>query len=207
MKNATVHVLHTIITITIVSLLIPKDCMNRENLVSTIEKKSNHSLSIDSVQTIITKKLNARYDSLILATQKSDSITKAEKAAMQKKYNILRVFVKDLTIIKIDSIGQVVNNIPIEKFNALVEQGVVCDSLQEKSKKELANSDSIVTFKNEQYQAEKKSNEIAHIALNDQKELVAEEKKKSEKVRKINKILIKIIVIETAIIAAIAIIL
>ncbi len=152
-----------------------------------VEGKADQSLKADSLKQIETSKLVARYDSLIHEKLISDSLHKVKINSLSIQYNALRTIVKTMKPVKVDSSGQVVNNIPAASYNASVEQGTMCDSLIMYLDSELAVKDSIAKYYNAQYVAEKKLNSTNTQALSDLKALEGEEKKSLAKAKKLNK--------------------
>lgn len=163
------------------------------------------SIIIDSIKRIETAKLKKHSDSLIAIHNKKDSIAGVKLAVMEKDYNRLRAIVRHLTSIKVDSLTQVVI-VPVSEYNAFVESGNKCDSMQALKDTRILEKDSVNAELVEQLKQQEGQNKTTTQALTTERELTAEEKQKVIKLKKANKVLIKIIVIESAILAILAIV-
>lgn len=170
---------------------------------SAIENKATKAIIIDSLKRIETARLKKYSDSLISIHEKRDSITKIKVAKLTQEYNVLRGIIKHLTSVRVDSSNQVVI-VPVIEYNALVESGNKCDSMSALNNERIALKDSVNSQLAGQVKIQEEQNAVTQQALRDQRALTAEEKKKGDKAKKLNKFLIKIVVIETAIMAIVA---
>lgn len=184
--------------------IVPKSCDNN-HVSDYLQIKVDRSFIIDSLKRIETAKLKKHSDSLIFIHEKKDSIAKVKYSKLEKGYNAQRAIIKHLTSIRVDSFNQVVI-VPVIEYNALIESGNKCDSMNVLNNERIAEKDSINNQLSGQVKNEQEQNLTTQQALTDSRALTAEEKRKGEQAKKLNKILIKIVVVETAILAIIAII-
>jgi hypothetical protein len=184
--------------------IVPKCCT--EDHESKVQTTSDKSFVIDSLKRIETAKLKKHSDSLISIHKKKDSVAAVMYAKLEKEYKAQRVTIKHLTSIRVDSFNQVVI-VPVIEYNALIESGNRCDSMNVLNNERIAEKDSINNQLSGQVKNDQEQNVTTQQALTDSRALTAEEKRKGEKAKKLNKILIKIVVVETAILAIIAIVL
>lgn len=204
MKGSTMYATIAILCfVVVVSLALPKTC--NSDHASVLDLKAMHSRIIDSIQKVETAKLKKNSDSLISIHNKKDSIAGVKIAVMEKDYKRLRAIVRHLTSVRVDSISQIVI-VPVEQYNAFVESGNKCDSMQVLQKFRIAEKDSVNMQLAIQVKAEQAQNITTSQALTDQTALTTEEKEKVAKGKKINKVLTKIIVVETAILIILAIV-
>jgi hypothetical protein len=183
---------------------IPKSCTTQP---SELENKAIASRKADSLLTIVESKHQAIQDSIIRESNKKDSIAKVKIAVLQKGYNEQRAIIKHLTTIRIDSVGQVVNNVPIEEYNALIEAGNKCDSMLTIERERIAEKDTTIKALNNKFESERKLTESAQNKANDFLLLAEDEKKQKDKAKKANNILKKVLIIETGILIIMALIL
>jgi len=183
---------------------IPKSCTTQP---SELENKAIASRKADSLLTIVESKHQAIQDSIIRESNKKDSIAKVKIAVLQKGYNEQRAIIKHLTTIRIDSVGQVVNNVPIEEYNALIESGNKCDSMLTIERERIAEKDTVIKALENKFESERKLTESAQVKSDSFEQFGKSEQLKKEKLKKENKLLKKIIIIETGILIIIALIL
>ena len=155
-------------------LLIPK-CSDK--VVDNLERKSEKSLIIDSIISAQTKKHNAELDSIIHVKKRTDSIQKINIQILQSKYNALRAIVRGYKVTNVDTLGKVINNVPIEVYEASVNSGNMCDELIIDLNESLNRKDSIISMR--EIQIENNNKEIAtkEQVNQDQKVLISELKK------------------------------
>lgn len=165
-------------------LLLPRSCNTK---TSPLNIKSNHAFIIDSLQRVHAIKLKNHSDSLIFIHEKKDSIAQVKITSITKDYNRLRAIVKDLTSVKVDSSTQVVI-ITVEQYNAFVESGNKCDSIQDLKDVRLLEKDSINSELKGQVKIEQDLNTTTKQALADYIKLSKEEENKLEKSKKSGKI-------------------
>jgi len=204
MKKYSSIILLGIIAILLIWMVIPKSCTTQP---SKLEQKALQSLREDSLLTIKEKAHQAIQDSIIRESNKKDSIAKVKIAVLQKGYNEQRAIIKHLTKIRIDSVGQVVNNVPIEEYNALIESGNKCDSMLTIERERISERDTIIKALENKFESERKLTESAQNKANDFLLLAEDEKKQKEKAKKANNILKKVLIIETGILIIMALIL
>lgn len=182
----------------------PKSCQP-SGKYEQLESKSELSKLRDSIKTSQFLIFKKHSDSLISLHQKKDSVASKKISTLEAGYKPLRDLIKHLTSVRVDSISQIVI-VPVEQYNAFVESGNKCDSMQVLQKVLIAEKDSVNMQLASQVKAEQAQNVTTSQALADQTALTTEEKEKVAKGKKINKVLIKIIVVETAILAILAIV-
>ena len=203
-KGSTLYTSIAIICFALVLSFSTRSCENSQP--TETKKKADHSFIIDSLKRIETARLKKQSDSLIYIHEKKDSIAEVKYTKLEKGYNAQRSIIKHLAAVKVDSFNQVVI-VPVIEYNTLVESGNKCDSMNVINKERIIQKDSINSELKGQVRNEQEQNIATTQALSDQRALTAEEKQKGEKSKKLNKILFKIVVIETAIIAIVAIVL
>lgn len=171
MKTLT-YALLAIIAVMLIMLALPQSCSKK---LDKAETKKDKSLIIDSVISDQARQSNIKQDLLIAKYE--DSITKihAKTAIIAQNYNALRVIVKGMKLVKIDSADQKVYNIPADQYNASIEQGSVCDEYLAQKNAELNVKDSIISSReiqiannNKEIEAKKQSIQDL-IALDEQK--------------------------------------
>lgn len=144
---------------------------------SKLEVKSNHSLKLDSIQKRITDSLVSASEIEIKKLQIRDSIHKKNIAKLTVKYNALQAIVKDLTTVKVDSVGQIVI-VPVIQYNALIERGYACDSLVSESHAAGKVKDSTIFTRTIELEAVTNLNNAHEQALSDQIALNHQNKRK-----------------------------
>lgn len=172
-------------------------CDSNVKKLSEIEQRVIQSRKSDSLLTIVEKKHQSIQDSIILESSKKDSIAQLKISALQKGYNAQRAIIKHLTTIRVDSVNQVVNNVPIVEYNALIEAGNKCDSTLTLERDRIAEKDTVINALNEKFESEKKLTESAQNKSNDFEALSLEYKKELNKVKKQNKVLKLALLIDT----------
>ena len=177
-----------IIAFMIVYLIIPKSC-EPIGKYEQLEQKAIESKVIDSLLTIQETRHQAKQDSIIRSSEIKDSIAQLKISVLQKGYNAQRAIIKHLTTIRIDSVGQVVNNVPIAEYNALIESGNKCDSMLAIERERIAEKDTIIKALNNKFESEKKLTESAQNKSNNFEQLSESYKSELKKVKNENKIL------------------
>lgn len=152
-----------------------------------LELKTNSSLRIDSIVSASNSLLQVKHDSLVGKLKlESDSIKESNRA-LSVRYNALRSIVRKLQPVKVDSLTQVVNDVPATAYNASIYSGIMCDSLLIGKDLELNIKDSIISVREIQLDSEKKAYLEKDQALNDLKAFNNLQEKVSEKAKKLNK--------------------
>ena len=198
-----IYILIGFIATLLIWCLIPKSCSKK---LDNLERKSEKSLIIDSIISAQTEKHNAELDSIIHVKKKTDSIQKVEIQTLSKKYYALRAIVKTLDKVNIDSVNQVVNSIPIEAYNASINSGNMCDELLLDLNESSDRKDSIISMREIQNEGLKKVVDSKGQALIDQSNLNGELERQLKKSKFWNKVLVKIVVVETVILVAVALV-
>lgn len=172
-----IYALLAIIAIMLILLLFPRSC---DKKIDNLEHKKDKSLIIDSIITEQTRQSNIKQD--LLVAKYEDSITKihAKTAVIAKNYNALRAIVKGMKLVKIDSVGQKVGNIPADQYNASIEQGNVCDEYLNQKNAELNVKDSIISSREIQIGNNNKEIEAKEQAIQD---LIALDEQKGKKLK------------------------
>jgi len=184
---------------------IPRSCSSDVEYTDT-EYRVMKANILDSILNVQELKYQAVQDSIIREFNKKDSVHRLEYAALKKGYDQQRSLIKHLKVIRVDSVSQVVDTLSVIDYNALVESGNKCDSMRIINEARIADKDTTIKALENKFESEKKLTDSAEAKAEKYLELTEDEKKKTEKVKKINKLLIKIIIVETAIIAIVAII-
>jgi hypothetical protein len=159
---------------------------NREG-VSKSESDATESFRADSIQNIKTDSLISHKNSQIRRFEKQDSISRIKVLSLAKENSRLRTLVKHISVIRADSSGQVVNGVPVEEYNALIESGNLCDSIISEQNKRIAGKDSINESNENIIVALKASNATKELALQDIIALAAQEKQEKGKAKKLNR--------------------
>jgi len=194
MKQYITFALIAIIAIMAFLFAFPQSCTTQP---SELEHKAIASRKADSLLTIVEAKHQAIQDSIIHESNKKDSIAKVKIAVLQKGYNEQRAIIKHLTKIRIDSVGQVVNNVPIAEYNALIESGNKCDSMLTIERGRIAEKDTIIKALENKFESEKKLTESAQVKSNDFELLTEDLKKQLKRSKGENKLLKFLLVIDT----------
>jgi len=118
-----------------------KECDSKP---SNRQEKSNSSIIVDQIKTRQAEIINAKLDSVVFIYKDSISKLTTKDKALTKEYNRLRSIVKHLQPVRVDSFNQVVNNIPVDVYNAEIEAGNVCDQLLGYKDVQISIRDSII---------------------------------------------------------------
>lgn len=161
----------------------PQSCSDK---IKPLQKKSDRSLIIDSLQKIETSKVKKESDSLISELKKQDSIQKVKIENLSTSYYALRAKLKHLKAVKVDSLGQTIN-VPVIEYNASINSSTMCDSLLMYLDSELMLKDSIISVQEIQVKTLDKKVVTSEQALTDLIALNNEERKQKEKAKKLNK--------------------
>ena len=186
MKKYFTFALIALFAIMLFLIAFPQSCHKK---LDNLERKSEKSLIIDSIVSAQTKKHNAELDSIIHVKKRTDSIQKINIQILQTKYNALRAIVRGYKVTNVDTLGKVINNVPIEVYEASVNSGNMCDELITDLNESLNRKDSIISMR--EIQIENNNKEIAtkEQALTDLKNLEAVQHKKLKRARKANDVL------------------
>lgn len=185
MKKFITYLLLVIVVILLVYWCIPKSC-EPSGKYEQLQRNSDRSLIIDSIQKLLTEKVNKKSDSLINIYKDSLAVIKFSKEKIEYNYYALRSIVKKLQSVKVDSFNQVVK-VPVIEYNASINSGTMCDSLLMYQDAELNLKDSIISVREIQLIACRKENDTKEQALQDLIALNNEEKKQKERAKVLNK--------------------
>jgi hypothetical protein len=155
--------------------------------ITKSEQVAYGSLKIDSINSLSVNRSNAKYDSIIIVKNHSDSIALLQINALYANYKQLRLIAKSLQVVKIDSLNQVVDGIPAVAFNAEINSGNKCDSLINLKDTSIRMRDSIIRMRIIEYLSEKKLNSEKDSTIQDFVTLSKLEKEDLAKAKKLNK--------------------
>ncbi len=178
-----IRILLILISAALIWLCIPKSCTTNPG---EMEQKAIHSLKVDSIQTAITNRINAKNDSIVKAYKDSLQQLKSKTEVLSSKYYALRATVSKQKAVRIDSSTQIIE-VPAIEYNASVNSGNMCDSLLMYQDQELAIKDSIISCREIQLTAAQKEITTKEQALQDLIALNKQREAESEKAHKINK--------------------
>lgn len=186
MKKYIIYALLAIGAIIFIYLCIPKSCTKK---IEGLERKSEKSLIIDSIISAQTEKHNAELDSIILIQYKKDSIAQIKAKSLTKERNQLLAIVRGFTGVRVDSIKQTVNDIPIAVYEAEMNANLICDTLLQFKDVQISIRDSIVTVQKIQIDGLNKVIDVKELSNKDLLALTEQLKKELKKARKANDIL------------------
>lgn len=183
MKKYITFALIALIAIMLILIAFPQSCTDKSE---PLQRKSERSLIIDSIQKIITNSLIFTNNAKIRRFEDSIKTLKSKNEKLSISYYALRAKIKHLQTVKVESSGQTVN-VPVIEYNASINSGTMCDSLLMYQDQELAIKDSIISVKDIQINALDKKAVTGEQALTDLIALNNEEKRQKEKAKRLNK--------------------
>lgn len=183
MKKYYIFALVTLIAIMVIIFAFPQSCSDKSE---PLQRKSDRSLIIDSIQKSITDSLIFTSNAKIRRFEDSLKTLRDKNEKLSTNYYALRAKIKHLKTVKVYSLGQTVN-VPVIEYNASINSGTMCDSLLMYQDQELAIKDSIISVKDVQIVALNKKAVTSEQALADLIALNNEEKRQKEKAKRLNK--------------------
>jgi len=173
--------------ITFALFLIAFKSCDKEIEKTNQSEKSNSSLLEVEIQKKLTEKVNKKIDSLVEVQYKKDSITKIKTKSLTLERNRLLAIVRGFTGIKIDSVNQTVNNIPIAVYEAEMNANAICDTLLNFKDEQISIRDSVIYLRELELKACENMNQANEQALKDLIALEGQEKRKLKRAKGLNK--------------------
>lgn len=182
------HLAIVIGVIILAYLFAPRSCDNVYEYTDT-EYRVMKSSMLDSILNVHELKYQEVQDSIILSGAKRDSITRLKINFLQKGYSEQRALIKHLKTIRVDSVGQVINNVPVEEYNALIVAGNKCDSMLNLERGRIAQKDSAFAAMSNKFESEGRLIDSMRDRLEVAEDLNDDYKKQLKKAKKENKLL------------------
>ena len=155
--------------------------------IGKVEQTSNESLNLNAIQKRITDSINLHCDSLIRKYRISDSITKTKARSLTLERNRLLAIVRGFKNVRIDSVNQTVNDIPIAVYEAEMNANAICDTLLNFKDVQISIRDSVIFLREQELKSCENMNKANEQALKDLIALEGQEKRKLKRAKGLNK--------------------
>lgn len=176
-------------------LFIPRSCDSKP---SKLEVKSDQSLNLSAIQKRITDSIKLVSDKEIKALYQKDSISKVQIKSLSGERNRLLAIVRGFTNVRIDTVNNTVNDIPIAVYEAEMNANAICDTLLNFKDVQISIRDSVIFLRELELKSCENMNQANEQALKDIIPLVGELKTKLKKAQNTNKKLTVALIIDTA---------
>lgn len=178
MKNIILSIIALAI-LTLACFIAFKSCDKKPEIVEHI--------SINEIQRRITDSLIFANNAKIRKFYEKDSIQKANIKSLSTERNRLLAIVRGFKGVRIDSINQTVNNIPIAVYEAEMNANLICDTLLQFKDVQISLRDSIIQVKSIEIEAVENMNKANEQALKDLIALNQQDKNKLKRAKSLNK--------------------
>lgn len=176
------------IILLLASFFIPRSCSSNVEYTDT-EYRVMKANILDSILNVQELKYQAVQDSIIKSGAERDSVARLKISILEKGYEAQKAIIRHLKTIRVDSAGQVINNVPVEEYNALVGGFNKCDSMLNLERGRIAQKDSAFTAMSNKFDSERRLTDSMRDRLEVTEELNDDYKKQIRKLKNENKVL------------------